>query len=281
MRNILAKKTRCYRCAIRSIVPPSNRGKYSARNIQGVTIIHTDLPKETHYNSVETPNWGDSYYGTHTVDLPYKKYPRELQPPRELEIIMSCDNMKPAMPAYVISFQVVETLDRTSSDFMKRLLENLNLLQENTGSCGVQAADIPLSNYTRSLHVSWEILPPGTLDETIHRLFNGKEPTPPERDTAAERHKFFTDLKPQSLVYGSSGFRRYFGAVLEDNLVLFENLQYGNAIYILFQNWEELSKRSRVDLLSGKFGDDFERVIHRRNWKSTVCEIVAKRRVKS
>ena len=261
-----------------TVVPPRHQGKYSRYNVDGVEIIRKDLPKETHYNSIETPNWGDSYKGTHTVDLPYEKYPREFQPPRELEIILSCENAQPSAPAYIIAFQVGETLDRASKDFKKRLLEDLNLLQESIGACGVESANVPLSDYKKSLHVSWEILPPGTVEEAITRLWSGKTPTVQEKEVSTERHKFFTGLKPKGLIYGTSGFRRYFGALLEDNLVLFENLQYGNAIYILFEDWKELSRRSRLDLLSRKFGADFERVIHKPGWKGDVRTIVEKRR---
>lgn len=261
-----------------AIIPPKEQGKYSAYNIEGIEIIRKDLPKETHYRSMEVPNWGDSYNGTHTVNMPYEMYPREFQPPRELEITMACGNTNPGLPAYIISFRVGETLDKKSKDFEKRLFENLNLLQENVGACGVESADVPLANYAKSLHVSWELLPPGTLDNTINRLFRGKAPTPQEKDVVTERYNFFTSLKPKSLVYGSSGFRRYFGALLEDDLVLFENVQYGNAIYILFDDWAELSKRSRIDLISGKYGTAFERVIHGPNWKDAVKTIVAKKR---
>jgi len=261
-----------------SVLPPREQGKNSTCNVDGIEIIRKDLPKETHYRSFDVPNWGDWSNGSHSVDVPYEMYPREFVPPRELEIGMDCETTKPGLPAYVISFQVKETLDKTAADFEKRLFENLNLLQENVGACGVESADVALNAYAKSLHVSWEILPPGTLDETVNRVFRGKAPTQQQKDVVTERYKFFTSLKPKSLVYGTSGFRRYFGALLEDNLVLFENVEYGNAIYVLFDDWKELSKRSRVDLLSGKFGKDFERVVHTNGWKDAVKTIVAKRR---
>lgn len=261
-----------------NVIPPEDRGKYSDRNINGYEIVRKDLPKETHYNSVESPNYGDSYNGTHTVNLPYKKYPRDFQPPRELEILISCKDSKPNLSNYIIAFQVQEVLDKNAKDFEDKLFEDLNLLQENIGTFGIEAANIPITEYAKSLHVSWEILPPGTLDDTIRRIFHGKTPTTQEKNTAKERYEFFQSLKPKSLVFGQSGFRRYFGALLEDNLVVFENIEYGNAVYILFDNWEELSKLSRIDLLSGKFGTSFERVIHNTGWKSDVRTIVAERR---
>lgn len=261
-----------------SIIPSESQGKYSSRNINGFEVIRKDLPKETHYHTVETPNWGDSYYGTHPVDLPYKKYPRDFHSPRELEILITCKDTRPGLSTYIIAFQVQEVLDKRNKDFNNFLFEDLNLLQENIGACGVEAASIPVADYVKSLHVSWEILPPGTLDETIERIFRGKTPTQHQKDVAAERYNFFQTLKPKGLVFGQSGFRRYFGALLEDNLVVFENVEYGNAVYILFENWEELSKLSRLDLLSGKFGDSFERVVHTTEWKEKIKAIVTNRR---
>jgi hypothetical protein len=60
--------------------------------------------------------------------------------------------------------------------------------------------------------------------------------------------------------------------------VVFENIEYGNAVYILFDNWEELSKISRLDLMSGKFNGSFERVVHISGWKGKVKTIVAGKR---
>lgn len=60
--------------------------------------------------------------------------------------------------------------------------------------------------------------------------------------------------------------RRYFGAQFSDNLVVFENIEYGNAIYILFDNWAEISQMSRIDILQRK-EKDFIRLPHRKNWE--------------
>ncbi len=257
-----------------SIIPPATQGKYSSKNVNGIEIIRKDLPIETHYNTVEVPNWGDDYNGTHTVDLPYEKYPREFIFPRELEITINCNNTQPNQPEYIIAFKVNEVLERKRRNFKDKLFENLNLLQENIGACGVEPAEMALDKYEKSLHVSWEILPPGTREETIERVFKGKSPTVDEKNVAGERYDFFISLKPKRFVFGSSGFRRYFGALIEDDLVVFENIQYGNAVYILFDNWKESSRRSRLDLLSGKYGKDFERIIHNPGWKKEVRTIV-------
>lgn len=261
-----------------SIIPPDSQGKYSDRNINGFEVTRKDLPKETHYHSVETPNWGDSYNGTHTVDLPHEKYPRDFHSPRELEIFMKAQDVRPGLPTYIISFQVQEVLSKNDDKFNDYLFDNLNLLQENVGAFGVQEATMPLADYVKSLHVSWEILPPGTLEETIQRVFRGKTPNQQLRDVTTERYNFFQSLNPKNLVFGSSGFRRYFGAQLEDDLVVFENVEYGNAVYILFNNWEELSKLSRLELMSGQFGNSFERIVHTGDWEESIRKVVATKR---
>lgn len=261
-----------------SLVPPGSQGKFSEANVDGLEIIRKDLPKERKTRSVDVPNWRG--YGTHSVDLPYERYPREFRAPRELTISASCENRKPALPFYVIAFRVEEVLESDQRDFMEKLFENLNLLQENVGACGVESADVSISEYSKSLHVAWDILPPGTKEETLERLFRGRNPSQEERDVAGERHDFFSSLNPQRLVFGSNGLRRYFGALLESDLVVFENIQYGNAVYILFNKWEDLSRKSRIELLKGKYEEEFVRVPHVAGWKGKVRAVVAEKRKK-
>jgi hypothetical protein len=260
------------------ILPPASCGKYSARNLVGHIVVRKDLPKEIRTHPVEAPNWGDSNNGTHTVWLPNNAYPRDFYPPRELELVLHCPDTNAARSAFIIAAHVDEVLSQTGANFDKNLFEDLNLLQENLGTCGVELATSSIEEYSRTLNVSWEILPPGSRDEAIDRLFRGRNPTKHDYDVANERFDFFERLKNKSIVIGSSGFRRYFGALLEDNLVVFENLDYGNAVYLLYENWHQLSQQSRLDLLAGRLGNQFDRVIHRTGWQTRVLLMVMARR---
>lgn len=69
--------------------------------------------------------------------------------------------------------------------------------------------------------------------------------------------------------------RRYFGAQFSDNLVVFENIEYGNAIYIPFDNWAEISQMSRIDILQRK-EKDFIRLPHRKNWERVLKHNIQK-----
>jgi len=260
------------------IVPAATQGKYSRRNVEGWEERRDDLPLETQHHAVESPNWGDSYYGTHTVWLPHKVRAKDFHPPRELELVLHCANTDSGQDSYVLAVRVDEVLAQSAQDFEDRLLENLNLLQENIGACGVQPADASVADYASTLHLAWDILPPGSRDEALQRLFRGRRPTPQQQATAASRYDFFETLSPRQIIVGTSGFRRYFGALLEDDLVVFENIQYGNAIYVMYENWQELSQRSRIDLLSGRLGDRFDRVIHNEGWQTKVKLLVEARR---
>lgn len=259
------------------IIPAASSGKYSDRNRNGYEVVRKDLPKETHYNSVETPNWGDSYNGTHTVDLPYEKYPRDFVAPELARIKVTCANNAPGMDNYVLVFEVDRVLDQQSDSFEPDLLGCLNLLQENVGAHGVQRSGATLADYRESLQVSWEILPPGTREEVLQRVFRGTQPTSEERKTVEDRFDFLERLGHKSWIHGTSGFQRYFGALLADDLVVFENIRYGNAIYVMFGDWRILSQRSRTELLSGRHGDKFERIVHTSGWKGHVKAVVKSR----
>ncbi len=263
------------------VLPDEGVGRYSDRNVNGDVLIRRDLPKEEKYNAVESPNWGDSWNGTHTVYLPYQAYPRETIPPRLSEIGVKCLDVRPDLHTYVLAFEVSEVLDQQAEDFSDRLFEALNLMQENTGHCDVQRAGMTMAEYARALSLSWEILPPGTLDETVARLFRGKTPTNRDVEVSANRYTALMQLKPEKLIYGTSGLHRYFGALINDDLVVFENISYGNAIYVMFEDWRELSQKDRVTLLSGRLGSNFERVIHTKNWEDKIKQIVESRRKKT
>jgi hypothetical protein len=64
------------------------------------------------------------------------------------------------------------------------------------------------------------------------------------------------------------------------DLVVFEHLAYGNAVYVMFRDWKKLSRMNRIDLMRGRAGTDFARVVHSDGWKAEVSRIVADRLTK-
>ncbi|HFM0153383.1 TPA: hypothetical protein ACG55I_004836, partial [Escherichia coli] len=202
-----------------SVIPDPLQGKYSLKNVFGEEIVRKDLPKETHYTEIESPNWGDSSNGTHTVRLPYEKYPRDIIPPTLIAI--EINHKQPSDSHFIFNFRVTRILDKQSNKFDDELLFDLNLLQENLGKCGIENADKPISTYADTLIVSWEIFPPGSKEETLARIFRGKNITSDKKNVAENRYDFFMSLEPKKIVTGNSTFSNYIGAMLEDDLVVF------------------------------------------------------------
>ncbi len=266
------------------ILPRPDVGRYSKYNLYGREIVRDDLPMVSKGYSVDSPNFGDWSKGSHDVTWYKDVYQREYLAPKYREVkieLVGVDDHN----NHIFKFTVDDILNGKNSTFQEDLLFNLNLLQENTGNHGVFPINADINQYLRSLYVSWEILPPGEIEQTITRILTGIQSKDPKlRQKLTDRFKFLSSMKPRNFVQGTSRFQRYFGAQFADDLVVFENVAYGNAIYIMFQNWEELSKISRVDLLSTT-SQEFIRILHTKTWKlklkRTIQEEIKKRKSKS
>ena len=135
-----------------------------------------------------------------------------------------------------------------------------------------------LADYTNTVQIDWEILPPGTVDEVLKRMLEGKRAvSADQRKTMEQRLRVLSRVKPEAYIAGTNGFLRYFGAKFSNNLIVFENLNYGNAIYVMYENWEDLSKRSRIDLLKGD-AEGFDRIEHREGWDDKLGALLKRKR---
>jgi hypothetical protein len=257
-------------------VPPAHAGRYSKINVEGKEVVRYDLPMNTKTYYVESPNFGDWSRGSHTNAFDRLVYHRDFIPPKELELTVEVI-ARPDPDLFNIKFGINQVLSKASADFDGDLLYNLNLLQENVGAVDVFPSAATLADYTRTVQVDWEILPPGNLDDVVRRILAKKRGgvTPDERKTMEERLGVFSKFAPTAYLAGTSGFLRYFGAQFRDDLVVFENINYGNALYVMTDKWQELSKRSRVDLLKGP-RDGFERIEHRSGWETQLQGVLQK-----
>ena len=247
------------------VIPYPESGLWAKRNVEGWRIVRRDLPKVDRYFSVEVPNFGDWARGSHEMGHMRKCYQREFIVPLDAKVIVSLEQSIMSKDCYRISFELDYLFDSSEEDFRKQLLMGINLLQEVAGCADVFTAAASKEEMIESRTVNWEIFPPGVSDKIIVREIIKKHPTAPP-DTIIDRLNFLKSLKPEALIRGTNmGTTAYFGAKFADDLVVFENVKHGNAIYVMFDNWEELSKRSRTDLLRNPAG--YERIIHRKGWR--------------
>lgn len=258
------------------VVPKSRQGRYSRWNREGYVVVLVDQPKTVKTYMFEVPNWGDWSKGSHTVYHDREVYRRAFRTGKgnalRIEII-GRDGV--ADPAVVVRFTVCEELSIGGNDFKQSLLFNLNLLQENVGGCGLYRADAQEEEYL--VAVNWEILPPGSRDVHFKKILGEREVDEKERRAFEERYDYLMAFKPRQVVVGTSGFVRYFGAIFSNDLVVFENVEYGNALYVMFENWRTLSQRSRTELLNAP-DSGFLRVLHRAGWKRKLAMVLQERR---
>jgi hypothetical protein len=257
------------------VLPSEGSGRYSKRNLFGHEIVHTEEPKITKTFTRSVPNYGDWLKGEHDVDWDREVYRREWQHPKFLHIRI--EHMGENLNGHSQDFRFIveEVMDRKAK-FRDQLLNNLNLLQENVGNFGIFESNASLDEYMRTLYVNWEILPPGEEEEAVNKIIAGVRSSNPNiQRELHNRYEVLKRLKPRNWVVGTSGFQGYFGGQFADDLVVLENAEYGNAIYVMFENWEELCKKTRTELLSSSNeGQEFVRIRHTRTWRKQLLAVL-------
>lgn len=247
------------------IYPDELVGLYARRNRNGIVWVHKDLPKITKTYLFESPNFGDYSKGTHTTFFTREVYQRSFEPPRDWEIALTMLNQDKDFAT--IKVELVVPLDRTNPDFRKDLFFAVNLLQEQCHDCHVFDIAVTDEELSKITVVGWEIFPPGTIERT-YSIFTGKlrDPSPIRQREIEQRINVLNSFHPTEYINGVGMNSHYFGAKFGENIVAFENVDYGNALYILFDNWQEISKMSRIDILK-RHERDFIRIIHKEGWE--------------
>jgi hypothetical protein len=168
----------------------------------------------------------------------------------------------------IFKFLVDLPLDRAGVTFQEQLLFALNLLQENLGSADVLPADAEAEQLLSTLGLAWQIFPPGTAADVVRRAIAGmRKPSSDQQERVRQRVALFNALQPRCFLQGQGGLNSYVGALFAEDLVVFENIRYGNALYVLFADWEDVSKRSRIDLLRA-CDVKFVRFVHSLGWEA-------------
>ena len=255
--------------------PLADAGKWSERNVHGWDRQRKDWPKVQKTWAFESPNFGDGARNGWTMRSWTKEvYQHQIFEPQGMTIEATVLEDKGG-DMVVIKFAVAPMLSRDMAEFDLMLLWAINLLQENTGVTGVFPSDATHDDYISTVTLDWEIFPPGTADEVVSRLLGSPRhaDVPDFEHHVRERVKMFEAFEPKAYIRGQGGFGSYFGAKFADDLVVFENLKYGNAIYLLYQNWDEASKRSRLDLLRDQDAY-FDRVVHTKGWQDRLTRLL-------
>lgn len=110
-----------------------------------------------------------------------------------------------------------------------------------------------------------------TLEAVAQRL--GATARPDRLAVVAERFEAMENTGYVAVIVGREGFRRYVGYKYKDDLVVLENFDYGNALYVMYSNWEANSSKPRIDLIAEPDGN-FDRVRHVAGWQERVVHLL-------
>lgn len=247
------------------LLPEVGFGTSSKRNSEGWTDIRKDLPKYTKNFYREIQNFGDgARNGWSTVAIPREVYERDVTPPYLFHIKLSIKEQL-LDGRYGIVFSVGEVLSKNAPDFDKDLLFAINLLQENTGVSGVVKAENP--DFVFNSQLAWDVFPPGDVTALV-KAISGRQGGHADAglDKLYKRLELFEKFKPIEYLRGLGGNDQYIGAKYADDLVVFENFKYGNALYVLYEDWKVLSQKSRSELLRMS-SKNFDKIVHKEGWE--------------
>lgn len=253
-----------------AVLPPPSLGPVSERNSEGDEVIHDDQPKETAYRQIEWEwvEWHGPYRERQSdiVDVPYERYPRTFVPPQSMELVATTVNGD-----RVLALDETFQYDPEGS----RLKHGVNLLLEIFGECEVFTGDLEAISTPEVRRVNWQVLPEGRhpwaeIEPYVEDIVRDKS----DRQRAVYFHRWrkINSFDPEFVAVGRAGFRGYliFGFPDREMFVL-ESAYYGNATYILGEDWETLSQMSKAELLEDDLHE--HRIIHRDGWDEQIDQL--------
>lgn len=256
------------------ILPSTDFGPVSKFNAEGKYIVHRDKPKETAYRTVEWTweEWRGRYdteERTDFVEVPYERYPRTFVSPPSIELTITQNDDGEL-------FLVSPSID-FGSDNHDTIIHITNLYLETFGECEIFTDDLDSYQLPNVQRVNWDILPPGEypwerLEEHVKPIIDRAK----KGNRPVIKHRFSTinTYNPEFHAIGRGGFWGYvvFGFP-EKRLYVFESSYTGNATYVFRDNWRELSKLTKSEILNNDLQED--RIIHRKNWPNRIHELLS------
>lgn len=249
-------------------VLPISKGPVSRFNANGKNIIHKNKPKETvtYQREHEWTEWHGRQRVRKTgyVDFSVERYPRTFIEPPSIELTISAL----VSGSKLIISPTIE-LNESNETIIKH---TINLFLENFNECTIYTEDLDNIIQEPIKRLNWEVLPTGpmpwqVLHSAIHPMLrNIKKLIKPVIEW---RISTLHSYNPDFVAIGQAGFRGYIGFVFESkDICIFESIYHGNATYVFDKEWEELSKKTKAEILSHNLQKN--RIIHNKGWRRKI-----------
>lgn len=241
---------------------PQVRGSISRYNAFGKDLKNKNLPMETCYRQATVTDW---HGYSHDVIIPYKRYPRTYIPAPSIELlIVEVEGNK-----MVIS----PLLNRSELEIQReKNLHVINLFLELFLECEILKKDLAPAWYDVPVkRVNWNILPEGEyawvrVQEYVDNIVESKGF---KKRLAEYRAEVISNYKPDRLIIGQGGFKGYLIFEFADKgIYILENLYYGNATYVMGNDWERVSQMTKAEVINNDLCEN--RIIHSKGWEEEI-----------
>lgn len=256
-----------------SILPSAIFGPVSLYNSEGKYKIQKDKPMETAYQTREWRwrEWRgryDTVERSKLIDVPYKRYPRIFIEPPSIEIT-----------AYLINDEeqiIISPVFELKEVNKEKIIHVINLFLEIFGECQFFTENLEEIIKLPIRRLNWRILPSGQmpwdkLKEEIKLVVNDA----PKGNQIVIKYRLekINKYKPDFAAIGEGGFKGYIIlGFRQKNIYTLESLYYGNATYVFGEKWEDLSKKTKAEILNQKLQTD--RIIHREGWDDKIDKLL-------
>lgn len=244
---------------------PSVVGRITRFNAEGKWRVRRDLPKEFRFvgsRSWTRTEWRGRDQTVEVEDTIYIHrwaYPRELIEPPSVELTYVQHDGGRLVVSPELTFQTAD------ADHNKHVI---NLMLELFRNCEIVRHDLARLTPAAELRANWVMLPPGEhpwerIEAHIGYVFAGK--TPSVAKAVLDRQKVILAHKPAVTWRGLGGFSDYVAYIFPDRgLVVLESVYYGNALYVLGETWEDLSKLTKAQIIQHQLAE--RRIVHSKSW---------------
>lgn len=241
----------------------------TARNAEKFYKPDKTKPKEKYYQTLwwtrnEWAGRGETREISEFVDIPRERYPQIEYEPYSVELILKYDESGQLM--------VITDLIEYKSKNYKLILNSINIFLTNFEECEILTDELDALTPVKTIYLNWEVLPQGEypwgkMEKDLEKISEGNSKT--NRKMMFDKCQYINGFSPDFRAYGKSGFRGYviFG-FKQKNLYVLESVYSNNATYVFADNWQELSRLTKAQILNG--GLQNARLIHRENWKDDI-----------
>ncbi|MCI2056857.1 MAG: hypothetical protein LKJ86_06885 [Oscillibacter sp.] len=245
-----------------STILPAAFNRYSFRNAEQYATIDKSLPKEKYTQTLywtrhEWAGRDETREVTDFTDIVRERYHRDYHAPFSVSFsLVTKEQIKS-----IVSDEIVLSHNNT-----EKIMNTINMLLGLFGECTIETDNSDPNTHT--IRLDWDILPKGNYPwETIKREIEDicRNSRRTQQQMMLRNCDVINEFKPDFRAYGRSGFRGYviFGFTTK-NLYILESILPNNATYVFENQWEELSKLTKAEILN----QDLQkaRIIHKANW---------------